>query len=91
MPRFAYTARDRAGKSVSADLEAPSRKDALRLLTARGLQASAVTELASGPAGKKGGAKVAKPSAAEARIARRAAAVVPGKPSASPSSNPSTI
>ena len=33
MPRFAYTARDRAGKSVSADLEAPSRKDALRLLT----------------------------------------------------------
>ena len=79
MPRFAYTARDRAGKSVSADLEAPSRKDALRLLTARGLQASAVTELASGPAGKKGGAKVAKPSAAEARIARRAAAVVPGK------------
>ncbi len=52
MPRFAYTARDRAGKSVSADLEAPSRKDALRLLTARGLQASAVTELASGPAGK---------------------------------------
>ena len=79
MPRFAYTARDRAGKSVSADLEAPSRKDALRLLTARGLQASAVTELASGPAGKKGGAKVAKPSAAEARVARRAAAVVPGK------------
>jgi len=79
MPRFAYTARDRAGKSVSSDLDAPSRKDALRLLTARGLQASAVTELAAGPAGKKGAAKVSKPTAAENRIARRSAAVVPGK------------
>ena len=79
MPRFAYTARDRAGKTVSADLEAPSRKDALRLLSARGLTASSVTELAAGPAGKKGAVKAAKLSAADARIARRAAAVVPGK------------
>ncbi|MCX6956117.1 MAG: type II secretion system F family protein [Verrucomicrobia bacterium] len=79
MPRFAYTARDRAGHAVSADLEAPSRKDALRLLATRGLQVSAVSELAAGPAGKKGAAKVAKPTAAEARVARRAAAVVPGK------------
>ena len=79
MPRFAYTARDRAGKSVSSALDAPSRKDALRLLAARGLQASAVTELAAGPAGKKGAANVAKPTAAENRIARRSAAVEPGK------------
>lgn len=79
MPRFAYTARDRAGKTVSADLDAPSRKDALRLLSARGLTASSITELATGPGGKKGAAKATKLSAAEARIARRAAAVVPGK------------
>jgi general secretion pathway protein F len=44
MPRFTYSARDRAGKSVADTLEAPNRKDALRLLTARGLQVSAVNE-----------------------------------------------
>ena len=57
MPRFAYTARDRAGKPVSADLEAPSRRDALRVLAARGLQVSSVTETA-------GSAKPGKPAAA---------------------------
>lgn len=48
MPRFAYTARDRAGKTASAELEAPSRKDALRLLTARGLQIVSVSEQGGG-------------------------------------------
>lgn len=38
MPRFAYTARDPSGRAVADALEAPSRKDALRLLNARGLQ-----------------------------------------------------
>ena len=52
MPRFAYTARDRSGKSVTADLEAPTRKDALRLLTARGFQVASVNELAAGAAAK---------------------------------------
>ena len=50
MARFAYTALDRAGKSVAADLDAPSRKDALRLLAARGLQVVSVAE--SGGPGK---------------------------------------
>ncbi len=45
MPRFAYTARDRAGKSVTAELEAPSRRDALRVIAARGLQVSSVAEV----------------------------------------------
>jgi len=45
MPRYAYTARNPSGQTVSAELEAPSRKDALRLLSARGLQASTVAEL----------------------------------------------
>jgi type II secretory pathway component PulF len=80
MPRFAYTARDRAGKVVSAELDAPSRKDALRLLGARGLQVSSVSELAAGATAKKsGGPKATKPSHAEARLARRAAALVPTK------------
>src|SRR5687768_6326979 len=74
MPRFAYTARDRSGKSVIADLDAPTRKDALRLLTARGLQVASVNELAaSTPAKKANGAAQAKTAApAPARIARRA-------------------
>lgn len=64
MPRFAYSARDRAGKSLSAELDAPSRKDALRLLSARGLQVSTVTELQVGPVGPTGkaGKSVAKSS-----------------------------
>jgi len=44
MPRFAYHARDHAGAAVSATLDAPSRKDALRLLAARGLQVTNVAE-----------------------------------------------
>ncbi|GAB1488953.1 type II secretion system F family protein [Opitutaceae bacterium] len=44
MPRFAYTARDRAGQPVSATLEAPSRKDALRVIAARGQQVLRVSE-----------------------------------------------
>ncbi len=44
MPRFAYIARDRSGQSVSATLEAASRKDVLRLLGARGLQPVRIEE-----------------------------------------------
>ena len=73
MPRFAYTARDRAGKSVVADLEAPSRKEALRVLNARGLQVASVSELATKAVAKKanGAAKAAEPAAT--RPSRRAA------------------
>ena len=38
MPRFAYTAKDRAGQSVADEIDAPSRKDALRRLQARGMK-----------------------------------------------------
>ena len=58
MPRFAYHARDRAGAAVSAALDAPSRKDALRLLAARGLHVTNVAEEAAvhkTAAGKKPG------------------------------------
>jgi type II secretory pathway component PulF len=55
MPRFTYTARDSRGQTVSAELEAPSRKDALRMLSARGLQASTVAE--QGGAKSTGGRK----------------------------------
>jgi general secretion pathway protein F len=74
MPRFAYTARDRAGKSVTAELDSPSRKDALRILAARGLQVASVAELAGGA--KPGAARKAG-AAAVPRAARRGAAQAP--------------
>src|SRR5438270_6363313 len=65
MPRFAYTARDRAGQTVTADLEAPSRRDALRVLSARGLQVASVAEVA-------GAAKRLPPAGAAAGSAPKA-------------------
>ncbi len=59
MPRFAYSARDRAGTSVTDVLEAPSRRDALRLLVTRGLQVGTISEQSGGP-----GRAVAKKGAA---------------------------
>jgi len=50
MPRFAYKARDPSGNAVDSAIDAPSRKDALRLLTARGLSVGAVTEASAGAA-----------------------------------------
>lgn len=47
MPRFTYHARNPAGKSVTDTVDAPARKDALRILAARGLQVESVTELGS--------------------------------------------
>jgi len=72
MARFAYSARDRAGQSVLAELEAPSRKDALRLLSARGLQVATVTELQTGPLGKGGKATAKRAPKSSARIAAQA-------------------
>lgn len=45
MPRFAYSVRNAAGRTAKDELTAPSRKDALRLLTARGLQPLQLDEL----------------------------------------------
>ena len=50
MARFAYKARDTAGAAVESVIEAPTRKDALRLLGARGLTVAAVVESAHGAA-----------------------------------------
>ncbi len=52
MPRFTYSARDHSGKNIADVLEAPSRKDALRLLAARGLQVVAVQEAGGGRAAR---------------------------------------
>jgi general secretion pathway protein F len=71
MARFAYTALDRAGKAVTASLEAPSRKDALRVLSARGLQVSSVNETAAQAAPKAAGGSAAKAATAPATIAAR--------------------
>jgi type II secretory pathway component PulF len=52
MARFSYSGRDRAGAPQAGDLEAPSRRDALRILTSRGVQVARVAEsqAAAGPA-----------------------------------------
>lgn len=44
MTAFAYTARDHTGHAREGSVEAPSRRDALRVLTARGLRPLSVTE-----------------------------------------------
>ena len=65
MPRFAYTARDQAGQTVRASLDAPARKDAMRVLTARGLL---VTDLAeASPAGRPSAESSSAQSPASAR------------------------
>jgi type II secretory pathway component PulF len=76
MARFSYSARDRAGKTATAELDAPTRKDALRLLSARGLQVVSVSELADAPR-KPGARGETKPSPAAVRAQRRAAHVPP--------------
>jgi type II secretory pathway component PulF len=48
MARFTYTARDAAGANQQGTLEAPTRREALRSLSARGLRPLAVNE-AGGP------------------------------------------
>lgn len=50
MPSFSYTARNADGQTVSAVLDAPSRREAARVLAARGLQPISLTE-----AGEAGG------------------------------------
>ena len=57
MPTFAYIARDRAGKSSNGTLEAASRKDVLRILTARGLQPTQIDERSGGRPAAGGAAK----------------------------------
>jgi len=46
MPRFAYSARDPQGTARRGDIEATSRKDAVRMLASRGLQVVSVSETA---------------------------------------------
>ena len=44
MPRFDFKARDPSGQTVESAIEAPSRKDALRLLSTRGLSVTSVSD-----------------------------------------------
>jgi len=67
MPTFSYTARDRSGRSIQSTLEASNRKDALRVLAARGLQPSQVDEKISGRTAASG----AKTTAAERKARKK--------------------
>src|ERR1700690_2457042 len=61
MPSYTYTARDRSGAAVSATLEAPTRRDALRVLAARGLTPVRVSEAGGGSESGKRKAEGGKP------------------------------
>jgi general secretion pathway protein F len=63
MPRFAYKARDPAGNAVESSVDAPTRKDALRLLSARGLSVASVAEAGAPAAGqaRRGAAQAPEP------------------------------
>ena len=76
MARFAYIARDRSGKPARGDLDAATRRDALRVLTARGLQVVSVQETA-GTTPKAAGPAPAKAAPVESRAARRRSAQAP--------------
>ena len=54
MPHFAYTARTSSGQMVSEEIEAPSRKDALRRLQARNLQPLQLKEQTAPQAKRRG-------------------------------------
>lgn len=73
MPRFNYTARDRSGKNVADILEAPSRRDALRMLAARGLQVVSASEAAAAPSPRKSRTAAPKATAKSATAAPRSA------------------
>jgi type II secretory pathway component PulF len=49
MPRYEFKARDPSGKTVASAIEAPSRKEAIRLLSTRGLSVTSVSDPASSP------------------------------------------
>ena len=49
MPRFRYSARDASGRSLRDELEAPARRDAMRILAARGLQVLELTDASVAP------------------------------------------
>ncbi|MDF3057530.1 MAG: type secretion system protein [Rariglobus sp.] len=69
MPSFTYTARDRSGQTHHDIVDAPSRKDALRLLGARGLTPVQVSEAAARTAAAKRKSLFTKPGAASPRSA----------------------
>jgi general secretion pathway protein F len=62
VPSFSYTARNRTGATVSDHIDAPTRKDALRLLSARGLTPVQVSEASLRPTPGKRKTKSASPS-----------------------------
>lgn len=71
MPRFAYTARDQAGQTQRAALDAPSRRDAMRMLAARGLQVVDLTEAGAAGLSRPPAAEILSRATAEAKFSPR--------------------
>ena len=77
MPNFTYTARNRTGATVSDTVDAPTRKDALRLLAARGLTPITVSEASARPT-----SGTRKPVSGSAPLAPRPSPLAPKPPAA---------
>lgn len=78
MPAFRFTARDPEGRSQNGTLDAASRRDAIRVLTARKLTPVLVEEVSA-----KGGAKTGAPESSKRRETRTVG-VAGKKPAATP-------
>jgi len=82
MPRFTYSGRDRAGGSAGGEIDAASRRDAVRLLAARGLTVSRVDEVAVRGGRAAGGASAGQATGVARRTTGAASgggAVTPGR------------
>jgi general secretion pathway protein F len=77
MPRFSYTARDASGQTLEANLDAPGRKEAVRLLSTRGLTVVSITEAVSASQRKGAGS-----AGATGKSGSSGAASNPGRPAA---------
>jgi len=79
MPSYAYTTRDSAGNSASASLEAPSRKDALRMLAGRGMQVLSISESSPPSPARGSGAASRRKADKPAATAGRGGSKAPGQ------------
>jgi type II secretory pathway component PulF len=70
MPRFLYSARDASGRTLRDAVEAPARRDAMRILSARGLQVLEIVD-SSVPAATRNATPAARADAAKFSAAER--------------------
>lgn len=80
MPTFSYTARDKSGATTTGAVDAPSRRDALRRLQARGLQPTSLIEAGTAKSPARERRSTARPSSASSSTTKPTTAAAPAKP-----------